>query len=65
MITSTFAMVGDSDHSTSCEASGVITSSGNGGVCPLSPDGGGCAGRWQEWDGSAWQDAPGIVVSRF
>ena len=60
-----FWVVSYSDHSTSCENSGVIKSSGNGGACPLSPDGGGCAGRWQEyvWQEYAWQDAPRLAVS--
>eukprot|EP01045_Picozoa_sp_COSAG04_P013341 COSAG04_NODE_942_length_9261_cov_7.725278_5_plen_1550_part_00 len=58
-----FWMVGASDSSTSCAATGWITSYGNGGVCPRSPDGGGCAGRWREWDGDAWHDAPGLAVS--
>jgi hypothetical protein len=58
-------IVGSSGHSTSCANDGYIRSNGNGGECPLSPDGGGCAGRWQEWDGGAWRGAPGIVVSRF
>ena len=55
--------VGSSDRSTSCAYGGFIASSGNGGECPLSPDGGGCAGRWQEYDGDAWLHAQGLAVS--
>eukprot|EP01045_Picozoa_sp_COSAG04_P014502 COSAG04_NODE_1091_length_8331_cov_12.367954_1_plen_1314_part_00 len=57
--------VGNSDHSTSCEASGFISSSGNGGDCPLSPDGAGCEREWQETTGcdDDWCGAPGLAVS--
>ena len=61
--------VGPSDPIESC-VSGIDVPNGftcmmsntNGGLCPASPDGGGCAGRWQEYDGSAWQDAPDLGV---
>ena len=61
-------MVSDRSHITSeasgfiCEASGFISSSGNGGSCTASPDGGGCAELWQDYDGSAWQDVPSLAV---
>ena len=48
---------------TSCAFSGYIHSGGNGGSCSSNPDGGGCAGRWQEYDGSAWQAAPSLAVN--
>ena len=47
---------------TSCVASGFFRSNGNGGVCPDSPDGAGCAGKWQEWDASKWKNIPSLAV---
>ena len=67
-------MVGTSNHATSCATdNGHITSSGNGGSCPASPDGGRCGGRWRELfayniDGHPhhdWEDAPQLTMSRW
>jgi hypothetical protein len=58
-------MVTTSEYATRCESSGIIRSNGNGGVCPASPDGSGCEGRWQEWDGNEWQNEPSLAVERW
>jgi len=60
-------MVSVSDHAASCASSGVIRSNGNGGVCPASPDGSGCEGRWQEatrdcGEDSSWCNVPSLAV---
>ena len=60
-------MVTTSDHATSCADNGYISSSGNGGVCPASPDGSGCEGRWQEatyncGEGSIWCNVPSLAI---
>jgi hypothetical protein len=61
--------VSSSDHATSCAASGILASYTNniGGVCPESPDGAGCAGKWRQLTrncgaGSTWCNAPNVVV---
>ena len=59
--TSNYWYVGNSEHATDCEAHGYLRSQG-GGICPSSPDGSGCVGRWQEWDGHEWQNAPSLAV---
>lgn len=41
--------VGQLRHGTCDTRLNFITSTGNGGVCSLSPDGSGCVGRWQEY----------------
>ena len=56
-------MVGPSDRATSCEDSGYLESFGNGADCPNSPDGAGCEGKWQEWDGSDWNHNPSLAVA--
>ena len=55
-------LMGPSGRAADCLDTVFIRSNGDGGVCPLSPDGGGCVGRWQEYDGNAWQDAPSLTV---
>ena len=55
--------VSDSDHAMSCENTGYLSSSGNGGVCPDSPDGAGCAGKWEEADSNQhWGPNPSFAV---
>ena len=54
--------VGPSERWGDCGTSGWISSYGNGGVCPASPDGAGCAGTWKEYDGSSWVDNPSFTV---
>ena len=56
-------MMGPSTRLLDCVSTGWIRSNGNGGSCPATPDGAGCAGGWQEWDGNGWQDAPALTVS--
>ena len=56
-------MVGPSTRLLDCAPNGWMRSNGNGGSCPATPDGAGCAGLWQEWDGNGWQDAPALTVS--
>ena len=66
-------MVGDtadwSGGTPDCAPTGWITSSGNDGWCPTSPDGAGCAGLWREYTddcgGSSWCDAPSLAVTRL
>jgi hypothetical protein len=58
-------MVGTGGYDTSCASSGGISSSS--GVCPASPDGSGCEGRWQEntqgcGEGSIWCNVPSLAV---
>ena len=56
-------MVGDSGHATSCVNTGYLSSYGNGGVCPDSPDCAGCAGKWREWDVHVgWVNNPSLTV---
>jgi hypothetical protein len=64
-------MVGKSDQATSCEHTGSsygtrLQSHGYGGVCPESPDGAGCVGKWRalytEKGESKWIHAPTIAV---
>ena len=54
-------MVDDSGGATSCENGGYLQSGGNGGVCPDSPDGAGCAGKWQEAGSSGWVNNPSVA----
>ena len=60
-------MVGTSDRATDCADNGFIQSSGTGGVCPASPGGSGCEGRWQEnthdcGEGSIWCNVPSLAI---
>ncbi len=60
-------IVGPSDHATSCASDAYIRSCGNGGVCPASPDGSGCEGRWQEAtydcrEVSGWCNVPPLAI---
>ena len=57
--------VGTSGHAASCAAGGFISSSH--GVCPASPDGSGCEGRWREnthdcGEGSVWCNVPSLAI---
>ena len=54
--------VSDSGSGTSCVASGYLYSNGNGAVCPASPDGAGCTGKWQESVGSGYVLNPSLAV---
>ena len=56
-------MLDTSDHATSCDFSGYIESSGNGGSCAASPDGGGCSGKWQEGCDDDWCNRPELSVT--
>ena len=51
-------VVSTSDHATSCDEKG-FNAIASGGVCPDSPDGGGCAGKWMEY---AVGPNPSLVV---
>ena len=56
-------MAGNSDHATDCNSGGLLDSSGNGGVCPDSPAGAGCAGKWYEVnDRHNWVPNPSFAV---
>ena len=62
-------VVGPSYRATSCASRAFmdIRSNGNGGVCPASPDGSGCEGRWQEnthdcGEGSSWCNVPSLAI---
>ena len=50
--------VGSSDRATDCENTDVLQSDGNGGVCPDSPDGAGCAGKW-------WEESVQVSPTRY
>jgi hypothetical protein len=60
--------VGSSNCATSCGASDYITTYGNGRDCPASPDGAGCAGKWEETadipgrSGDNWVPNPSLAV---
>ena len=60
-------MIYTSDRATDCAATAHIESSGNGGSCAASPDGGGCSGKWQEYDmqgcDDAWCNRPELSVT--
>jgi hypothetical protein len=61
-------MVRQGGYDSSCDSSGFISSSGNGGSCEASPDGDGCADKWRENThdceaGDAWCNNPSFAVS--